>query len=77
MSDIREQIFQELSKLEDAAARLRATAVNAGKQTDLEVAILTQQVRNLRAKNARATELIVQSIEILGGLKLVSFQFQL
>ncbi|MBO7559679.1 MAG: hypothetical protein J6T27_00795 [Alphaproteobacteria bacterium] len=69
MSDIREQIFQELSKLEDAAARLRATAVNAGKQTDLEVAILTQQVRNLRAKNARATELIDQSIEILGGLK--------
>ena len=69
MSDIREQIFQELSKLEDAAAHLRATAVDASKQTDLEVAILTQQVRNLRAKNARATELIDQSIEILGGLK--------
>jgi len=69
MSDIREQIFQELSKLEDATARLRATAVDASQQTDLEVAILTQQVRNLRAKNARATELIDQSIEILGGLK--------
>ena len=69
MSDIREQIFQELSKLEDAAAHLRATAVDASKQTDLEVAILTQQVRNLRAKNARATERIDQSIEILGGLK--------
>ena len=69
MSDIREQIFQELSKLEDGVARLRAMAVNAGKQTDLEVAILTQQVRNLRAKNARATELIDQSLGILGGLK--------
>ena len=69
MSDIKDQIFQELAKLEEGAARLRATAVNAGKQTDLEVAILTQQVRNLRAKNARATELIDQSIEILGGLK--------
>ncbi len=69
MSDIREQIFQELSKLEDGVAHLRATAVNAGKQTDLEVAILTQQVRNLRAKNARATELIDQSLGILGGLK--------
>ena len=69
MSDIREQIFQELSKLEEGVARLRATAVNAGKQTDLEVAILTQQVRNLRAKNARATELIDQSLGILGGLK--------
>ena len=69
MSGIMEQIFQELSKLEDATARLRATAVDASKQTDLEVAILTQQVRNLRAKNARATELIDQSIEILGGIK--------
>lgn len=68
MSDIREQIFQELSKLEDAVARLRATAVNAGKQTDLEVAILTQQVRNLRAKNTRATELIDQSIDLLRKL---------
>ena len=69
MSDIKEQIFQELTKLEDAAARLRATAVNAGKQTDLEVAILTEQVRNLRSKNARATELIDQSVEILKKLK--------
>ena len=68
MSDIREQIFQELSRLEDAATRLRATAVDAGKQTDLEVAILTQQVRNLRAKNARATELIDQSVDLLRKL---------
>ncbi len=69
MSDIKEQIFQELTKLEDATIRLRATAVNASKQTDLEVAILTKQVRNLRAKNARATELIDQSVEILKKLK--------
>ena len=69
MSDIKEQIFQELTKLEEAATRLRATAVNAGKQTDLEVAILTEQVRNLRSKNARATELIDQSVEILKKLK--------
>ena len=69
MSDIREQIFQELSKLEDATVHLRATAVNAANQTDLEVAILTQQVRNLRAKNARATELIDQSIDLLRKLQ--------
>lgn len=68
MSDIKEQIFQELVKLEEGVARLRATAVNAGKQTDLEVAILTEQVRNLRAKNARATELIDQSVKILKKL---------
>ncbi len=69
MSDIKEQIFQELAKLEENAVRLRATAVNAGKQTDLEVAILTEQVRNLRAKNARATELIDQSVGILKKLQ--------
>lgn len=69
MSDIKEQIFQELSKLEEATVRLRATAVNASKQTDLEVAILTEQVRNLRAKNAHATELIDQSVELLKKLK--------
>lgn len=69
MSDIKDHIFQELTKLEEGAARLRATAVNAGKQTDLEVAILTEQVRNLRAKNARAAELIDQSVEILKKLK--------
>ena len=69
MSYIKDQIFAELTKLEESAARLRATAVSAGKQTDLEVAILTEQVRNLRAKNARATELIDQSVEILRKLK--------
>ncbi len=69
MGDIKQQIFQELSSLEDAAARLRATAVNAGKQTDLEVAILTEQVKTLREKNAKATEMINQSISILKKLK--------
>ena len=69
MSDIREQIFQELSKLEEATARLRATAISANKQTDLEVAILTEQVRNLRARNAHAVELIDQSVELLKKLQ--------
>ena len=69
MSDIKEQIFQELTKLEDATTRLRATAVSASKQTDLEVAILTEQVRNLRAKNAHAVELIDQSVTLLKKLK--------
>ena len=68
MADIVDQIFQELTKLDEAAARLRATAVNAGKQTDLEVAILTEQVRNLRTKNAHAVELIDQSVELLKKL---------
>ncbi|MBO4700522.1 MAG: hypothetical protein J5620_02100 [Alphaproteobacteria bacterium] len=69
MSDLREQIFQELTKLDESVVRLRATAINAGKQTDLEVAILTEQVRNLRTKNAHAVELIDQSVELLKKLK--------
>ena len=69
MADIKQQIFQELSNLEEAAAKLRGTAIHAGKQTDLEVAILTQQVRTLRDKNARATEMIDKSINILQKLK--------
>ena len=69
MSDIKDKIFQELTKLEEDVVRLRATAINAGKQTDLEVAILTEQVKKLRDKNARATELIDQSVGILKKLK--------
>ncbi len=69
MSDIKQQIFQELNLVEEAAARLRSVAVNAGKQTDLEVAILTEQVKNLRDKNERATDFINQTISILKKLK--------
>ncbi len=68
MADIKQQIFQELASLEEAAARLRGTAVAAGKQTDLEVAILTEQVKSLRDKNARASELIDKSINVLKKL---------
>ncbi len=69
MANIKQQIFQELSSLEEAVARLRGTAIHAGKQTDLEVAILTQQVKSLREKNARATEMIDKSLGILKKLK--------
>ena len=69
MSDLKEQIFHELAGLEEAAARLRGTAIHATQQTDLEVAILPEQVKNLRDKNARATEMIDKSINILQKLK--------
>lgn len=69
MADIKQQIFQELSSLEEAVARLSGTALSAGKQTDLEVAILSEQVRVLRDKNARATEMIDKSISILENIK--------
>ncbi len=69
MSDIKQQIFQELTALEDAVSRLRSSAVVAGRQTDLEVAILTEQVKNLRDKNKRATDMIDKSLNILKKLQ--------
>lgn len=65
MTDIKQQIFKELSALEEMATKVRSVAMNAGKQTDLEVAILTEQVKSLRDKNARASELVSKSISLL------------
>lgn len=69
MSDIKQQIFQELTALEDAASRLRSSANFAGRQTDLEVAILTEQVKTLRNKNKRAAEMVNNSLNILKKLQ--------
>ncbi|MDR1338417.1 MAG: hypothetical protein LBJ73_05330 [Rickettsiales bacterium] len=69
VSDIKQQIFKELSSLEETVAKLRSVAANAGKQTDLEVAILTEQVKTLREKNSAASDLIGKSISILNALK--------
>ncbi len=69
MSDLKQQIFKELSILEETVIKLSSTAVNAGKQTDLEVAILNEQVKNLREKNSKASDLVDKSISILKNLK--------
>ncbi len=68
MPDIKQQIFQELSALEEATSRLRSSAAFAGRQTDLEVAILTEQVKTLRDKNKRAAEMVDKSLSILKKL---------
>lgn len=68
MSDLKQQILKELSALEETTARLSSVAVHASKQTDLEVAILTEQVKALREKNAKASDLIDKSISILKNL---------
>lgn len=69
MSDVKQQIFKELAALEETVTKLRGVALNAGKQTDLEVAILTEQVKTLREKNDKANDLIGKSISILKNLK--------
>ena len=67
--NIKEQIFQELDAIESLAVHSRADATCASKQTDLEVAILTKQIKNLREKNERAKNLIEKSVSILEKLK--------
>lgn len=69
MANIKEQIFQELDSLESLTMHLRADAQCASKQTDLEVAILTKQIKNLREKNENAKSLIEKSVSILEKLK--------
>ena len=69
MANIKEQIFQELDSLELMTTRLRADANDASKQTDLEVAILTKQVKSLRERNELAKDLIEKSVSILEKLK--------
>ena len=69
MADIKDQIFQELDSLEVLAQHLRADAQCATKQTDLEVAIVTKQVKTLREKNENAKQLIEKSVSILEKLK--------
>ncbi|MCL2538152.1 MAG: hypothetical protein FWF34_03215 [Alphaproteobacteria bacterium] len=69
MSEILDLIFTEIAACEDAGAKLRASRDGVGKQTDLEVAILKQQVGELRAKNARAAEYIDKATGILEKLK--------
>ena len=69
MANIKEQIFQELDSLESMTMHLRADANDASKQTDLEVAILTKQVKTLREKTETAKQLIEKSVSILEKLK--------
>lgn len=65
MSKMLEQIFQELDLLESRVAELNSNVDVAEKQTDLEVAILTEQIKDLRDKNKLAGEYINKSISIL------------
>ncbi len=69
MANIKEQIFQELDSLEVLATHLRADIASASKQTDLEVAILTKQVKTLHERNEAAKQLVERSVSILEKLK--------
>ncbi|MCL1786317.1 MAG: hypothetical protein FWG39_04205 [Alphaproteobacteria bacterium] len=69
MTEIIDQIFKELDTLEESAGRLRGVAANSGKQTNLEVAILNQQLAEAREKNTAAAAYIDKAESILKKLK--------
>ncbi|MCL2737813.1 MAG: hypothetical protein FWE17_03050 [Alphaproteobacteria bacterium] len=69
MAEIIDKIFKELDALEESASKLRGVAASSGKQTNLEVAILNQQLAAIREKNAAATEYIGKAEGILKKLK--------
>jgi len=69
VSEILNQIFKELDALEESAGKLRSAAASSGKQTNLEVAILNQQLSEMREKNAAAMEYIDNAESILKKLK--------
>jgi hypothetical protein len=69
MRSVKQQILDELSSLEENVAKLRGVAVGASKQTNLEVAILTEQLKTLRDKNEKAALLVEESIKVLEGAK--------
>lgn len=69
MTDLKQQISKELNNLEERVRVLRSVAKNASTQTDLEVAILSQQVKKLQEKNKNADLWIEKSISILKILK--------
>lgn len=69
MSEKLNQIFTELDTLSDMIAVLRANAGAANRQTDLEVAILTQQIQTLREQRKLAAEYVEESLSILDKLR--------
>jgi len=64
----------EIEAAEEAAAKLKGQMAGAGRQTDLEVAILKRQNDELRNQNARAGELIDKATGILEKLAISSEQ---
>ncbi len=69
MSEIKNKIFKELNELEDLSTKLKSVANHSEKQTDLEVAILTEQVKILKQKNETAADFIDKSVKILEALQ--------
>ncbi len=68
---ILDQIYNELDNIENGILRLRDTQNGMQKQTDLEVAILTQQCEALKSARDRAIDYIDESVAILKKLKAV------
>lgn len=67
--DIKDRILAELDALEQAVFNLRGSEVASKNQTDLEIAILREQVRKLNESRDSAYKKVDKSIAILKAMK--------
>lgn len=66
---MKDQIFEELNDLESAVVRLSESEAASKKQTDLEIAILRQQIEKSNDARMAANEKIENSLAVLGALE--------
>jgi len=67
--DVKAEIFSMLDDIEAKIATLKGAGAAAGRQTDLEVAILKKQVKELKDANQAGTTKVKQALSILKALK--------
>ena len=69
MSDIKKQVFAELDALEAGIMRLQGSEVASKNQTDLEIAILREQVAKQADAQKTAKDKIDKALSILKVMK--------
>ena len=67
--DVKAEIFSMLDDIEAKIATLKGAGAAAGRQTDLEVAILKKQVRELAEANQSGAAKVKRALSVLKALK--------
>ena len=69
MSDIKKQIFTELDALEAGIMKLQGSETASKNQTDLEIAILREQVAKQKESQKTAADKIDKALSIIKAIK--------
>jgi len=67
--DIKAEIFSILDEIQAKTAALKGADAVLGRQTDLEIAILKKQIKDLKDVNQAGATKINQALSILKALK--------